>query len=134
MGGAPLTAAFRLDARGHETGTALDLAILHKRHKLALQLLQDAEGNQYNTGQLVQLSTRALAWSAREGKSSLVRQLLQLGAAPGQCDELGRSALLLATMRGQAECAGMLLDAGAWQVEGSSEQVLEWASHFKMSC
>jgi len=127
--GAPLTAEFRLDAKGCEMGTAVDLAILYKRYKLALQLLGGTEGNA-----LARLSTRALAWSAREGQANLVRELLRLGATPGQCDELGRSALLLATMRGRSECAAMLLDAGAWQVEGASETVLEWASHFKMAC
>merc|ERR1711865_161279 len=85
--GAPLTAEYRLDAQGSDVGTALDLAILSQRYTLAMQLLRGSEGPVLAT-----LSTRAVAWTARDGKTGLLQELLALGAPSGQCDESGRSA------------------------------------------
>jgi ankyrin repeat protein len=127
--GAPLIAEYSLDADGKDVGTALDLALLSRRFSLAQQLLSGLEGSS-----LAQLSTRAVVWSARDGRLELVRELLRLGAPAGQCDEAGRSALLMAATRGHTECASALLQANAWQCEGAREDVLDWATKWKMAC
>jgi len=127
--GAPLIAEYKLDAKGDDVGTALDLAIVSCRYNLAMQLLSGPEA-----GELAQLSTRSVAWSARDGRLKILCEMLRLGAPAGQCDESGRSALLLAAMRGHADCAAALLQANAWQQEHSRGDVLEWATRMKMSC
>merc|ERR1712232_1544811 len=103
--------------------------MLSKRYTLALQFLSSAEADV-----LARLSTRAVAWAAREGRGDILRELLRLGAPAEQCDESGRSSLLLAATRGRTDCAAMLLEANAWQQEGSRDEVLEWATHWKMAC
>jgi len=129
--GAPLIAEYRLDAQGNDIGTALDLAVVSKRYNLAMQMLSGPEG-----ASLATLSRRAVAWVARDGKTVVLRELLRLGAPAGQCDESGRSALLLAATRGRVECAAALVDAGAWQVEAaaSREEVLDWGAKWQMMC
>ncbi|CAK0805324.1 unnamed protein product, partial [Prorocentrum cordatum] len=131
--GAPLLTLYPLEDGSvePERGTCLDLAVLHRRHAVALRLLQlgDEEARA-----LAASSTRALAWAARDGCEEVVRHLVLLGDAPGQRDEKGRSGLLLAATRGQVPCVRHLLAAGALELEGgeAAEEVKGWIRHWKM--
>mmetsp|Transcript_86128 Transcript_86128/g.223852 ORF Transcript_86128/g.223852 Transcript_86128/m.223852 type:complete len:399 (-) Transcript_86128:53-1249(-) len=112
--GAPLVATYDLDEVGRATGTALDLALLHRRYDLALHLLSLPEG----VGKDLALkSPRALVWAARDGRLQILQELLAFGADATQKDEKGRSALHSAAMRGHVPCVNALLEAGALQDE-----------------
>lgn len=118
--GAPLAAEYELEESAG-FGTALDLAMQCKRFRLALQWLQL---EQAEAEELARASKRAVAWAARDGKLEILQELMRLGADIGQRDHFGRSALLLATMHGHAECAHILVGAGALDKEdqkGASE-------------
>eukprot|EP00931_Biecheleriopsis_adriatica_P031551 TRINITY_DN18489_c0_g1_i1.p1 TRINITY_DN18489_c0_g1~~TRINITY_DN18489_c0_g1_i1.p1 ORF type:complete len:619 (-),score=146.38 TRINITY_DN18489_c0_g1_i1:83-1900(-) len=122
-----LLAEFALDAAGRDIGNALDCLLLSRRYKLAMQILQRPEGEKLAGG-----CTRALVWAARDGRTGLVGEMLKLGAEAGQCDEFGRSALLLAATRGRSSCVEALLAAEAWHHEACKEHVLYWMSFWQM--
>merc|ERR1711879_6127 len=126
--GAPVTADYYLDAARTDAGNALDLALLARRYKLASQMLNGVGGDA-----LAQGSTRALAWASRDGQPHLLREMLQHGASASQKDEEGRSALLLATMRGHRPCVEALLAAGAWRSEEKCQEVQEWSVQMKIA-
>lgn len=109
-------------------GTVLDLVMLNKRYKLALDLLLQNEDAQ----ELAKNSTRALAWAAREGQTEILDTLLELNADIMQVDEKGRSALFLAAMRGKQPCVRLLLDKGAFEVEEKQQEVQQWMEHWKI--
>jgi len=126
--GAPLGAMYDLDELGKQTGSVLDLAVLHKRYDLALHL-----SNYEDSKSVVIPATRhAVAWAARDGKDNLVQELIRLGADVAQRDEKGRSALQLAALRGRKTCAQTLLAAGAWETESQREEVSESLLHWKL--
>lgn len=124
-----LNAVFVLDRSKKDYGNALDLMLQRRRFKLAMECasLPEAEG-------LSRQSSHSLAWAASAGQLNLVRELTRLGAPIGQCDQEGRSALLLASIRGHSECVAALLEEGAWESETSPTQVLEWAAFWRMNC
>lgn len=124
-----LTAALVLDPSTKDCGNVFDLMIQKRRFKLAMECASLPEAEE-----LIQQSSRSLAWAASAGQLNLVRELTRLGAPVGQCDQQGRSALLLASIRGHSECAAALLEAGAWESETSPTQVLEWAAFWRMKC
>lgn len=124
-----LTAAFVLDPTTKDYGNFFDLMIQKRRFKLALECASLPEAEE-----LIRQSNRSLAWAASEGQLNLVRELTKLGAPVGQCDQHGRSALSLASIRGHSECAATLLEAGAWESETCPTQVLEWAAFWRMNC
>merc|ERR1712079_541675 len=90
---------------------------------LAMQLLSED-----GCGEIARASTRAVAWAARDGCTDLLKELLRYTADAGQCDEQGRSALLLAASRGHGPCVDALLDAGAWHEERAPEEVHKMVS------
>lgn len=119
--GVPLTALYDLDDCGKDTGTALDLAMLHRRYDMALQFLTAQEF--YKARGLACSSTRAVAWAARDGRLQILQELLRLGAEAIQRDEQGQSALYLAALRGHGQCVQLLLNAGALTEEPRAEEV-----------
>jgi len=100
-------------------GTALELALFKKKNRLAAEMLAlPADGPKLARG-----SARAVVWVARDGRLQLLRDLLGARADASQCDSQGRSALLLASKFGHAECAHALLQAGAGEREATMDEV-----------
>lgn len=124
-----LDAAFVLDQSKKDYGNALDLMLQKRRFNLAIECASLPEAEE-----LARQSSHSLAWAASAGQLRLVRELTKLGAAVGQCDQEGRSALLLASIRGHSECVAVLLDEGAWESEACPAQVSEWAAFWRMNC
>lgn len=117
--GAPLLASYALDREGATMGTALELALLKKKDRLASQMLAlPVDGPKLARG-----CTWAVLWAARDGKLQLLQGLLGARADVSQRDSQGRSALLLASTLGHTECARALLEAGAGEREASMEEV-----------
>eukprot|EP00930_Biecheleria_cincta_P022626 TRINITY_DN16507_c0_g1_i1.p1 TRINITY_DN16507_c0_g1~~TRINITY_DN16507_c0_g1_i1.p1 ORF type:complete len:547 (-),score=108.31 TRINITY_DN16507_c0_g1_i1:186-1598(-) len=106
-----LTAVFVLDPSKEDYGNALDLMIKKRRFSLAMECASLPEAEE-----LARQSSHSLAWAASAGQLNLVRELTRLGAPVGQCDQDGRSALLLASIRGRSECVAALLE----EVTGSA--------------
>merc|ERR1712217_867050 len=126
--GGALLAEYPLTGIDRLMGNALDLALQHRRFQLAAFMLKEPQAEA-----LAKQCVFALAWAALEKRVEIVQQLLQLGANPCQCDESGRSALLLACMRGHGQCVSLLLEANAWSGEQNQDAVREWAAHWKLT-
>jgi len=117
--GAPVLASYALDRTGENMGTALEFALLKKKSCLATEMLAlPADGPKLARG-----STRAVVWAVRDGRVQLLKELLGARADASQCDSQGRSALLLASTFGHAECVHALLQAGAGEREANMDQV-----------
>jgi ankyrin repeat protein len=81
---------------------------------------------------------RALHIAARRGGAprwlSLARMLLEHGAPVEHLDPWGRSPLHTAVMHGNADCAKLLVDRGAWLHEEKREEVLQLAVSQRVDC
>mmetsp|Transcript_10838 Transcript_10838/g.24556 ORF Transcript_10838/g.24556 Transcript_10838/m.24556 type:complete len:677 (-) Transcript_10838:59-2089(-) len=113
-----------------EVGSVLDLSVYFHRLDLAHKFLTFA--GRVAAQKLVKISTRALAWAARDGREALLRQLLDLQGDVSQKDWHGHSALHAAVLRGHATTVRALLASGAWQEEVNKEVVEQWAHHWHL--
>lgn len=115
---APLDGAF--DLGYGECGNCIDWACVSKQPAVALLLLQLAESSVPGLAEdLARGARAALLWSVIEGYTEVLRELLRLGANPGQrcAASSGDSALALAISSWREEAALELLRYGAWDSE-----------------
>merc|ERR1711918_5998 len=110
--GGDLLGEYPLTGIDRPMGNALDLALQHRRFQLAAFMLKEPQA-----AALAKQCVCALAWAALEKRVDILQEMLQMGANPCQCDESGRSALLLACMRGHGQCVALLVGANAWSGE-----------------
>jgi len=131
--GAPLTHGYDL-TRGPrvDSGSAVDLALLHKRQTMAMQILNSV--NEGVASEIAMASGRSVVWAARDGQLTLLADLLSRRADAASCNHEGCSALLLAASRDQKECVEALLSFGAWHGEDEfgRTKVQHWVVHFKL--
>jgi len=131
--GAPLEAVFGSgDGNAGGVRTCVDLACASGHQQSAVALLRLAKDQGIDTA-LARESHAALFWAVSHGHLEVLRELLHLGADPGQrlCVPSNQESLLaLAVFSVRPAETEELLKYGAWdrESEGQRRQILSWAS------
>lgn len=129
---AALAAGASLTRRGAGGATALDYAAINGNLDVVKAIWEALTSFGLDKGEYERSDGWALTWAAKNGHAKVVEFLAGMGKGLESADKFGRTPLLLAFARGEAETARVLLKAGAdsGACDASDMGILETAARY----